>query len=170
MPEAALEAAKLEHQQDHSFACFADGGLAVLLRVIHAPGAGSGHLPGGCLCDADDQQHPRCVPRCCHCPDGTLLQSSIAATLESLESEVCHETAALQASPCQDPTRCQVADRQIPAGAQAAVLCAEALLALLSQEASSGRVASLAHKHSAMLGPALAAVLHRHVAPMARLR
>lgn len=78
----------------------------------------------------------------------------------------------MRLQPCKHPLVKTLpgADRQIPAGAQAAVLCAEALLALLSQEASSGRVASLAHKHSAMLGPALAAVLHRHVAPMARLR
>ena len=55
-------------------------------------------------------------------------------------------------------------------GTQAAVMCAEAVLALLSQDASSGRVANLAHKHGTILGPALAAVLHRHIAPLARLR
>ena len=40
----------------------------------------------------------------------------------------------------------------------------------MSQNKDAERVASLARQHGSKLCPALAAVLHRHIAPLARFR
>ena len=50
------------------------------------------------------------------------------------------------------------------------MLCAEAVLQLLTTTGPGPRMAKLAQQHSGLLGPALAATLHGMVVPLSRAR